>query len=90
MRDLVVAMTPTGVITGRVVDEYGDPVPDVYVRAALKAGNFIPFTALRGESHATVYYPGTTDAAAAAPVEVPAGAEVGAINFTTAVRSAGP
>ena len=164
IRDLVVALTPTGVITGRVVDEYGDPVPDVYVRAslkesvfetttndlgdyrlyglppgayvvgaapylaasiqreatppigmqtgmivvptgpspyspgegrgmsslaqALKTGNLIPFMALRGESHATVYYPGTIDIAAAAPVEVPAGAVVGAINFTTAVRRA--
>ena len=164
IRDLVVALTPTGVITGRVVDEYGDPVADVYVRAslnrsvfetttndlgdyrlyglppgayvvsvapylaasiqreavppiglqtgmivvpsrpspyspgegrgmsslaqALKAGNMIPFMALRGESHATVYYPGTLDIAAAAPIEVPAGAVVGAINFTTTVLRA--
>ena len=164
IRDLVVAMTPTGVITGRVVDEYGDPVPDVYVRAsvkdstfetttndlgeyrlfslppatyvvsaapylaariekemrlgnapptamivvptrpspyspgegqgmsslaqALKTGNYIPFMALRGEGHATVYYPGTTDAAAATPIEVPPGAVVGAINLTTNVRRA--
>jgi hypothetical protein len=159
IRDLVIAMTPTGVITGRVVDEYGDPVPDVYVRASLKesvfetttndlgeyrlfglppgayivnaapyltpwierdatasdglqtgrvvvptrpspyspgegrgltplapllrAGNFIPFMALRGESHTAVYYPGTTDATAAAPIEVSAGAVVGGINFVT-------
>lgn len=159
IRDLVVAMTPTGVVTGRVVDEYGDPAPDVYVRAslkdstfeattndlgeyrlyglppgayvvsaapylaarietemrlgnapptamivvptrsspyspgegqgmsslaqALKVGNFIPFMALRGESHATVYYPGTTDATAAAPVDVPPGAVIGGINFVT-------
>jgi len=163
IRDLVIAMTPTGVITGRVVDEYGDPVPDVYVRAApvgadvkvgpyetttndlgdyrlfglppgaymlsaapysaarieevrlgntpptvmlvtptrpspyspgegrgmtsiaqlLKTGNFIAFMALRGESHATVYYPGTTDAAAAAAIEVPPGAAIGGVNFVT-------
>jgi hypothetical protein len=163
IRDLVVAMTPTGVITGRVVDEYGDPVPDVYVRAApvgadpkigpyetttndlgeyrlyglppaayvvsaapylaarieevklgnvpptvmlvtptraspfapgegrgmislaqlLKTGNYIAYMALRGESHATVYYPGTTDSTAAAPIEVPPGAVVGGINFVT-------
>jgi hypothetical protein len=159
LRDLVIAMTPTGVITGRVVDEYGDPVPDVYVRASLKesvfetttndlgeyrlfglppgaytvnaapyltpwierdatasdgiqtgrvvvptrpspyspgegrgltplapvlrAGNFIPFMALRGESHAAVYYPRTTDATAAAPIEVPPGAVIGGINFVT-------
>ena len=164
IRDLVVTLTPTAVITGRVVDEYGDPVPDVYVRAsvntsvfetttndlgdyrlyglppgnyvvsaapylaasiqreaapppgmqtgmivvptrpspyspgegrgmsslaqALKTGSLIPFMALRGESHAIVYYPGTTDIAAAATIEVPAGAVVGAINFTTAVRRA--
>ena len=166
VRDVVLRMTPTGVITGRVVDEYGDPVPDVYVRAtlkdstfetttndlgeyrlfglppgayilsaapylaariekemklgntpptamiivptppspyspgegqammylaqALKAGNFIPFMALRGESHATVYYPGTTDPSAAAPIEVLPGAVVGGFNFTTAVVRAGP
>ena len=158
-RDLVIAMTPTGVITGRVVDEYGDPVPDVYVRATrqesvfetttndlgeyrlfsvppgayivsaapyltpsieiettlgdgiqtgrivvptrpspyspgegrgltplapvLRAGNFIPFMALRGESQAAVYYPDTTDATAAAPIEVPPGAVIGGINFVT-------
>ena len=40
IRDLVVALTPTGVITGRVVDEYGDPVADVYVRAAMDASVF--------------------------------------------------
>lgn len=160
IRDLVIAMTPTGVITGRVVDEYGLPVPDVYVRASLKDstfeattndlgeyrifglppgayivsaapypaarlertvlpggrgapqdmiitptppspyapgegqgmvflpnllknGDFIPFMALRGESNATVYYPGTTDATAAAPIEVPPGAAIGGINFVT-------
>lgn len=32
--DLRIEMTPTGTISGRVLDEYGDPVPDVYVRAA--------------------------------------------------------
>jgi hypothetical protein len=55
--------------------------------STLKAGNFIPFMALRGESHATVYFPGTTDRTAAALVEVPAGAVIGAINFTTAVAA---
>jgi hypothetical protein len=160
---LTLRMTPTGVITGRVVDEYGDPAPDVYVRASLKdstfetttndlgeyrlfglppgaytlsaapyltpwiekettlsdgiqtgrivvptrpspyspgegrgmtplapvlrAGNFIPFMALRGESHATVYYPGTTDRAVAGTVAVPAGAVIGAIDFTTVVAA---
>ena len=57
---------------------------------ALNAGNYIPFMALRRESHATVFYPGTTDAAAAAPIDVPAGVVVGGINFTTAVRRTGP
>lgn len=164
IRDLIVTMTPTGVITGRVVDAYGDPASDVYVRATLndstfeattndlgeyrlyglppgayvvsaapylapriekemrlgnappmamiitptrpspfspgegqgmiplagtlKAGSFIPFMALRGESHSTVYFPGTTDRAAAGTVDVPAGAVIGAINFTTAVSAA--
>jgi hypothetical protein len=163
VRDLVVTMTPTGVITGRAVDEYGDPAADVFVRATqtdstyetttndlgeyrlyglppgayivsaapylaprieremklgntpptamiivptrpspfspgegqgmivlaqtLKAGNHIPFMALRGESHATVYFPGTTDRAAAGVIEVPAGAVIGGINFTTAVAA---
>ncbi len=49
----------------------------------LKSGNFIPFMALRGETYATVYYPGTTDATAAAPVDVPPGAVIGGINFVT-------
>ncbi len=160
--DVLVPMVPTGAITGHVVDEYGEPVADVYVRAALKdatfetttndlgeyrlfglppgayivsaapylapriememklgntpptamivvptppdpnapgagqgliflagvlkSGDFIPFMALRGESHATVYHPGTTDRAAAGPIEVSAGAVIGAINFTTAVQ----
>jgi hypothetical protein len=171
IRDLVVAMTPTGVIAGRVVDEYGDPVPDVYVHAApvgadlkppvgaglkvgpyeattndlgdyrlyglpagayvvgaapylaaqfeevklgnlpptvmlvtptrpspyspgegrgmisiaqlLKTGNYIAYMALRGESHATVYYPGTAEATAAAAVEVTPGAVTAGINFVT-------
>jgi hypothetical protein len=163
IRGLTLRMTPTGVMTGRVVDQYGDPAPDVYVRATLKdstfetttndlgeyrlfglppgaytvsatpyltpsiereatavdgtqtgrivvptrpgpysrgegrgltplapvlrAGNFIPFMALRRESHATVYFPGTTDRAAAGLIEVPAGAAIGGINFTTAVAA---
>lgn len=162
VRGLTLRMTPTGVITGRVVDEYGDPAADVYVRATLKdstfetttndlgeyrlfglppgaytvsaapylaplieemalgnlprtamvvvptrpgpysrgegrgmtplaqvlkAGNFIPFMALRRESHATVYYPGTTDRAAAGTIDVPAGAVLVGINFTTAVAT---
>ena len=54
----------------------------------LRAGELIPFMALRGESYVTVYYPGTTDATRAAPVEVPPGAVIGGINFVTqATRS---
>ena len=34
--NVIVRMTPTGVITGRVVDEHNDPVAKVYVRAATK------------------------------------------------------
>ena len=55
----------------------------VFLPNLLKNGDFIPFMALRGESHAAVYYPGTTDATAAAPIEVPPGAVVGGINFVT-------
>ena len=163
VRGVTLRMTPTGVITGTVIDEYGDPAADVYVRASLKdlsvetttndlgeyrlfglppgtytvsaapyltpfiekestasdgtptgrvvtptrsspyspgegrgmmplapalrAGNFIPFMALRGESYATVYYPGTTDRAAAGTIDVPAGAVLGGINFTIAVAT---
>jgi hypothetical protein len=36
IRNVIVRMTPTGVITGRVVDELNDPVAKVYVRAATK------------------------------------------------------
>jgi hypothetical protein len=32
-RDLQLSMTPSGVITGRVVDQFNDPVAKVYVRA---------------------------------------------------------
>ena len=160
--DVMLPMVPTAAITGRVVDEYGDPAANVYVRASLKEatfetrtndrgeyrlfglppgsytvsaapylaariedttlgnqsptpmiivptppspnapgegqamiflsrvlqnGDFIPFMALRRESHATVYYPGTTDRTAAGTIDVPAGAVIGAINFTTAVAA---
>jgi hypothetical protein len=34
---VTLTLVPTGVISGRVVDGYGDPVADVYVRAAAKA-----------------------------------------------------
>ena len=163
VRGLTLRMTPTGVITGKVVDEDGDPAADVHVRATLKdatfetttndlgeyrlfglppgaylvsaapyltpwierettlsdgiqtgrivvptppspyspgegrgmtplapvlrAGNFIPFMALRRESYATVYFPGTTERTAATTVDVPAGAVIGAINFTTAAAA---
>jgi Carboxypeptidase regulatory-like domain len=36
VRDVTLRMTPTGVITGRTIDEYGDPVAKVFVRAVLK------------------------------------------------------
>lgn len=38
--DVVLTMTPTGVITGRVVDEYGDPAARVYVRATSRESTF--------------------------------------------------
>ena len=36
IQNVIVRMIPTGVITGRVVDEHDDPVARVYVRAATK------------------------------------------------------
>jgi hypothetical protein len=36
IQHVIVRMTPTGVITGRVVDQHNDPVAKVYVRAATK------------------------------------------------------
>ena len=59
----------------------------VFLPNVLKNGDFIPFMALRGENHATVYYPGTTDATVAAPIDVPPGAVIGGINFVTATAS---
>jgi hypothetical protein len=156
IRGVTVEMTPTAVITGRILDEFGDPVARVYVRATLKestfetmsndlgeyrlhglrpgsyilsaapyldarlengrliiptppspygrgegqgmmgvgpllqTGNFIPFMALRGEMHPRVYYPGTTDLAAATTIEIPAGAVMPGFNLAVSVRRAGP
>ena len=35
VRDVTLRMTPTGAISGRALDEYGDPVARVFVRAVL-------------------------------------------------------
>jgi hypothetical protein len=56
----------------------------------LKTGDFIPFMALRAEIHARVYYPGTTDLAAATTIEIPAGAVMPGFNLAVSVRRAGP
>jgi len=151
IRGLTVTMIPTGIILGRVVDEFGDPVARVYVRAAtaessyetqtndlgeyrlfdlpadsyvvsavlyrapriekgtlitptpsgpyspgegqgmmqvsrlLQSGDFINPMALRGDVHATTYYPATTDRAAAVPIALTPGAVILGIDFTTAV-----
>ena len=84
------ATASDGIQTGRIVvptrpSPYspGEGRGMTPLASILRAGDFIPFMALRGESHATVYYPGTTDATAAAPIEVPPGAVIGGINFVT-------
>jgi Carboxypeptidase regulatory-like domain len=40
IRGLTVMMTPTGIIVGRVVDEFGDPVARVYVRASTAESSY--------------------------------------------------
>jgi len=159
LRNLTVTMTPTGVLSGRIVDAYGDAAAKVYVRATLKdsayealkessfeaqtndvgeyrvfglppgtyvvsaspylaphiagatlvmptppgpysrgegrgmtqvarllqAGDYVPFMAVRGESYARVYYPGTTDDGGAITVAVQPGAIVGGIDLMVTV-----
>jgi protocatechuate 3,4-dioxygenase beta subunit len=125
--DLTLKMTPHAVITGRIVDEEGEPVPQVQLslqgyrylqgrRQLLSAGgaastndlgeyrlfgvapgkyylsamsyggppNFAvdrSATAAPEESFASTFYPGTTDAAGAAQLDVPAGAPLRGIDM---------
>jgi hypothetical protein len=153
--ELSIALTPTGVITGRVIDAAGDPSPGIDVRALtaadvtidlsttddrgeyrlfglapgnyvvsasayrpprvegsqyivptrpcstcpgegqfmqrlsnlLASGAFVDPRALASEAFPTVYYPGTTDRAAAQPVSVRAGVDMSGIDLQLVARS---
>lgn len=131
MQDLLFRLVPWAVISGRITDENGDPVPYVSVRAMRHQfsvrkrtlwpegeaqtndlGEFRLFGLAKGRyfvraqtaegwqqhslqdlgagdpgsstqtGYAPVYYPGTSDEARAATIEVAAGQEVPAIDFT--------
>lgn len=150
---LSVTLTPTAVISGRVVNEFGDPVPRLYVRAwaprlvaeartndlgeyrlfdlgpgsyvisaerytapyingdryqiptppcpdcmgegagmigltnLFSTAGYIDPRALTSETSKVVFYPGTTDRTAAAPVEVRAGAHVPNIDLRLTVKA---
>ncbi len=113
LKDIELRLIPYGLLTGRIVDADGDPVPYAEVQilkshyvngkksldtvrgastndrgeyraAGLAAGRYYvyareldgPPTLDRSkEQYVPVYYPHATDAAGAAPVDVPAGAE---------------
>jgi hypothetical protein len=117
---LLLMMTPHAVITGRVVDEEGEPVvgADVQVSSlfyaqgrkqlsrsgggstndlgeyriyGLAAGKYFVSATYRAnpviaptEEYATTFYPRTTDAAAAVPLQVPAGAQMRGVDVTLA------
>lgn len=108
--DIVIRLTPFGVITGRILDDEGDPIRQIQVqmmvyrytasgrqlvskgsattndlgeyriydlpggRYYLKAGSMESMGGeTAGEQYGALYYPGTADSAAAAPVELGAG-----------------
>jgi protocatechuate 3,4-dioxygenase beta subunit len=125
--ELTLKMTPHAVITGRIVDEEGEPVPQVQLslqgyrylqgrRQLLSAGGVantndlgeyrifgvapgkfylsaMPYggapnyavdrstTAAPEETYAATFYPGTTDAAGATQLDVPAGAQLRGIDM---------
>ena len=128
MKDLIFRLVPWGVISGRIADENGDPIPGTSVEAmrhfvdegkrtlqavqtaetndlgefrlyGLSKGRYFVRAQIRGEwqslaaasandsatdetGYSPVYYPGTADEARAATIEVIAGQEVPAIDFT--------
>jgi hypothetical protein len=53
----------------------------------LKAGGFIDRLALLGQTYPAVYYPGTTDRAAARPLDVGPGAQVAGIDVRLVVQA---
>ena len=150
--DLALALVPSAVISGRVIDEYGEPAGRIYVRAAMKTvvaetrtndlgeyrlfglrpgayvisaqrypgpsidgtfvrtptppcpdcrgegtmsqplagvfatGGFIDPRALTGQTYPTVYYPGSTDPAAATAIKAAPGARIDGIDLTLVVK----
>lgn len=129
MKDMIFRLVPWGVISGRIADENGDPIPGTSVEAmrhvvdegkrtlqavqaaetndlgefrlyGLAKGRYFVRAQIRGEwqrspaaasandaatdetGYSPVYYPGTPDEARAATIEVIAGQEVPAIDFT--------
>jgi hypothetical protein len=133
LKDLVIRLTPHGVVAGRIVDQDGEPVPSVMVQLLTlqySAGKKQPVTAGSAttndlgeyrafglapgryyisasmsltavaasmsvdrsaepqpdEDYVATYYPGVTDSAAAAMVDVAAGAQVRGIDMTLAKR----
>ena len=129
LQDLTIRLTPHSVVTGRVVDEDGEPVAYAQIQLqryrysqgrkqltpvsgastndlgeyrvfGLPAGKYYISASYRNrmmsdpamadrsqgpeEGYVPTYYPGTTDPAAAAMVEVPLGGELRSINFTLA------
>jgi len=118
IRDLVIRLTPEAVISGRVLDEDGDPVPQVALqlfrygysrgkrqhqpadfastndlgeyrlfdlapgRYFLSANSqFEMDQSADGPRYAASYYPGTTDATAAAPLELRPGVQLRGIDI---------
>jgi len=117
---LLVLMTPHAVITGRVLDDEGEPVVGAEVQVSslgylqgrkqltragsgntndlgeyrvfgLPAGRYYVSATARSnpvaastEEYATTYYPRTTDPASAAPIPVPAGAQLRNIDLVMA------
>ncbi len=128
VRELLFRMTPAAVISGRVTDEEGEPVPNAGVQALRQVyqrgqrtfansasvstddrGEFRLFglapgkyylsvspsgqllqlqapmtreTGSPGEIYAVSFYPGATDPARAAPIQVAAGEELSQMNLT--------
>jgi protocatechuate 3,4-dioxygenase beta subunit len=117
--DIVIRLTPFGVVTGRIIDDDGDPVRQIQVQTMvyrytatgrqlaqhgqattndlgeyriydLPAGRYYLKAASpesmggepAGTSYGASYYPGTADAAAAAPIEIAAGQTLDGIDLT--------
>ncbi len=125
LSDVMLRMTPNAVISGRVLDEDGEPVAHVQVQAvrtrylqgrrqlvrygsgstndlgeyrifglppgrywisASARSGYAPAGEQQQEDYVPTYYPGTTDAAAAAPLEVGPGAQLRGIDLALSKR----